>query len=469
MLELLKICKEEGFELEAIDDNIHNWRIKFFRFSSISDINIDLMNLYDNFGYNYIEIELSFARDIFPFYPPILSLIRPKLHGFAFGRLARLRVDVSSPLNDLSLDSSYTALEQLLIKLETITEIKSRVQIRDNELVKDSLNEAKKIKLTIEHTNNSSTSIEPIESNNTPTGGLLPSSISKTTTTNNWAKGTGYGGGSYGKSTWDKQAFLAAQAEKYRLQEIIIDQVAHNVCSLQLSSQVIAKDNSQSIISSKLADSGSSIDKATLEKEYINCMIPLQYSEISKLSTYHYQNYLKSNSLVIKSRIKRLAQEHADLSNDKECMLSWSSSVWIRAFEERMDALQVMISGPEGTPYCNGLFIFDVYFPDNYPAEPPKVNLKTTGRGTVRFNPNLYNCGKVCLSLLGTWSGEDMEKWNEEISTFRQILISIQSLILVPEPYFNEPGYQSTIGTPEGSKASNQYNSNIYFQTHRWA
>lgn len=31
-----------------------------------------------------------------------------------------------------------------------------------------------------------------------------------------------------------------------------------------------------------------------------------------------------------------------------------------------------------------------------------KVNLQTTGNGTVRFNPNLYNCGKVCLSLLGT-------------------------------------------------------------------
>jgi hypothetical protein len=30
-----------------------------------------------------------------------------------------------------------------------------------------------------------------------------------------------------------------------------------------------------------------------------------------------------------------------------------------------------------------------------------QVNLQTTGKGTVRFNPNLYNCGKVCLSLLG--------------------------------------------------------------------
>ena len=25
------------------------------------------------------------------------------------------------------------------------------------------------------------------------------------------------------------------------------------------------------------------------------------------------------------------------------------------------------------------------------------VNLQTTGNGSVRFNPNLYNCGKVCV------------------------------------------------------------------------
>jgi hypothetical protein len=27
------------------------------------------------------------------------------------------------------------------------------------------------------------------------------------------------------------------------------------------------------------------------------------------------------------------------------------------------------------------------------------VNIETTGEGTVRFNPNLYNTGKVCRYL----------------------------------------------------------------------
>ena len=64
-----------------------------------------------------------------------------------------------------------------------------------------------------------------------------------------------------------------------------------------------------------------------------------------------------------------------------------------------------MIAGPEGTPYAGGLFEFDCFLPLDYPDRSPLMHFRTTGGGTVSFNPNLYPCGKVCLSLLGTWSG----------------------------------------------------------------
>ena len=57
----------------------------------------------------------------------------------------------------------------------------------------------------------------------------------------------------------------------------------------------------------------------------------------------------------------------------------------------------------QGTPYCLGLFNFDMRFPKDYPNSPPKVHITTTSGGSVRFNPNLYSAGKVCLSILGTW------------------------------------------------------------------
>ena len=76
----------------------------------------------------------------------------------------------------------------------------------------------------------------------------------------------------------------------------------------------------------------------------------------------------------------------------------------------------------------------------------------------MRFNPNLYQCGKVCLSLLGTWQGPG---WVSGESTLLQVLVSIQSLILVPDPYFNEPGWERERGTPRGATNSSNYNSSI--------
>lgn len=97
-----------------------------------------------------------------------------------------------------------------------------------------------------------------------------------------------------------------------------------------------------------------------------------------------------------------------------------------------------MIAGPEGTPYAGGLFEFDCFLPINYPNSPPLMHLRTTGGGKVRFNPNLYNNGKVCLSLLGTWPGRPEEQWSPRKSTLLQVLVSIQSMIFIDTPYFNE-------------------------------
>lgn len=78
--------------------------------------------------------------------------------------------------------------------------------------------------------------------------------------------------------------------------------------------------------------------------------------------------------------------------------------------------------------------------PDDYPNTSPAVHITTTGNGMVRFNPNLYANGKVCLSLLGTWHGE---AWNKEVSNINQVLLSICFMIFVEEPYYNEPGYEA--------------------------
>jgi ubiquitin-protein ligase len=165
-----------------------------------------------------------------------------------------------------------------------------------------------------------------------------------------------------------------------------------------------------------------------------------------------------------KKRLMRLASEVSSLQSSLP--VEFGSSLFARADETRLDILKVLIVGPAGSPYENGCFEFDVWLPPSYPEQPPKVQLMTTGQGQVRFNPNLYNCGKVCLSLLGTWQGPG---WDPVRSTLLQVLISIQSLIMVDEPFFNEPSFQTRLGTPQGNAASSSYNATVREATLRHA
>lgn len=105
--------------------------------------------------------------------------------------------------------------------------------------------------------------------------------------------------------------------------------------------------------------------------------------------------------------------------------------------ESDIAVVHALITGPFDTPYEGGYFYFILRYPPNYPVQPPKVKLMTTGGGEVRFNPNLYKTGKVCLSILGTWSGPC---WSPALSLC-SVLISIQS-ILNEKPYHNEPGFE---------------------------
>ena len=83
-----------------------------------------------------------------------------------------------------------------------------------------------------------------------------------------------------------------------------------------------------------------------------------------------------------------------------------------------MDLLRAAIVGPADTPYADMLFLFDIYLPPTYPEVPPKVYFWSYGE---RLNPNLYENGKVCLSLLGTWSGSENEMWSPDTSNVLQV------------------------------------------------
>ena len=166
-------------------------------------------------------------------------------------------------------------------------------------------------------------------------------------------------------------------------------------------------------------------------------------------------NNNNNNSTVSQNKILRLVGEFANLQNSLP--IEFTNSIFVRVDKDNMDYMKAIIFGSEGTPYSSGAFLYDIYFGNNYPNSPPNVAITSTGNGTVRFNPNLYSNGKVCLSLLGTWSGSVGENWDPKISTVYQVLLSIQSIIMSDLVYFNEPGHEDQLGTPEGDQLNEGY------------
>ncbi|KAJ9440577.1 putative ubiquitin-conjugating enzyme protein 17 [Diplonema papillatum] len=121
-----------------------------------------------------------------------------------------------------------------------------------------------------------------------------------------------------------------------------------------------------------------------------------------------------------------------------------SPPIYVSCVEDKLDHVVAMMVGPPQTPYHFGFYSFDMRFPQTYPNDPPKVKISTTDYGRVRFNPNLYADGKVCLSILGTWRGETSEIWRSAYSV-GYVLNAIQSLIMNSEPYHNEPGFEKEV------------------------
>ena len=151
----------------------------------------------------------------------------------------------------------------------------------------------------------------------------------------------------------------------------------------------------------------------------------------------------------MKTFIKSVKREIALLQS------SLPAGISVLGFDERMDLFSAMIEGPKNTPYEDGLFFFDFQLGPEYPSVPPTCHY--ISYCSDKLNPNLYEDGKVCVSLLGTWNGKGTETWTPN-SNLLQLLVSIQGLILVREPYYNEAGYERQRGTQEGAENSRTYN-----------
>lgn len=160
-------------------------------------------------------------------------------------------------------------------------------------------------------------------------------------------------------------------------------------------------------------------------------------------------HYLGSTRPLTAELMRRVMKEHKIMES------SLPDGIFVRTWESRLDLLRVLIVGPFDTPYEFAPFVLDLHFGSAFPTSSPDAHFHSWTGGSGRINPNLYEDGKICLSLLGTWDADERnEEWSSKKSTVLQILVSLMGLVLVKEPYFSKNSTINSSQTPSSDDIS---------------
>ena len=113
--------------------------------------------------------------------------------------------------------------------------------------------------------------------------------------------------------------------------------------------------------------------------------------------------------------MKRITKEISELSSNPHPCFT------VLPTENDMSFLNVIMTGPDTTPYEGGVYHLYVKLPSDYPFKPP----------TVKFVTRIYHCninssGSICHSIL-------RDQWSPAI-TVRKVFDYIYGLLLTPEP-----------------------------------
>jgi ubiquitin-conjugating enzyme E2 Z len=141
----------------------------------------------------------------------------------------------------------------------------------------------------------------------------------------------------------------------------------------------------------------------------------------------------ENNQSVVVSRdtVKRLINDIKDI---RKSPLD-SEGIYYKHDDTNLLLGYAYICGPKDSIYFGGNYFYKINFPHDYPHRPPKLTFMNKD-GKTRFHPNMYKNGKICLSILNTWKGD---QWTG-CQSIRSILLTIVS-ILDNNPLLHEPGF----------------------------
>ncbi|KAL1996728.1 hypothetical protein VTN49DRAFT_7593 [Thermomyces lanuginosus] len=139
------------------------------------------------------------------------------------------------------------------------------------------------------------------------------------------------------------------------------------------------------------------------------------------------------------SKLRRLIADHADLHNSDlppNYLFPPGSN---GSHSDDLTQLTVLLTGPTGTPYSEGLWRLQLRIPEDYPKNPPKAYFKTR-----IWHPNVEeSTGAVCVDTL-------KRDWDPKL-TLRDILVTISCLLIQPNP-------ESALNSTAGALMQEDYN-----------
>ena len=114
----------------------------------------------------------------------------------------------------------------------------------------------------------------------------------------------------------------------------------------------------------------------SFSERYQSSLGPLRFDTVDSMTNHYFMNKVPTAPSTLNTRqlFKELTAYRTALP------VEYGSSCFVRVVNNRLDLLRVLITGPDGSPYANGCFFFDVNLTGSYPKTAPAVQFLTTGK-----------------------------------------------------------------------------------------
>ncbi|KAL2937774.1 putative ubiquitin-conjugating enzyme E2 38 [Bienertia sinuspersici] len=174
------------------------------------------------------------------------------------------------------------------------------------------------------------------------------------------------------------------------------------------ATSLVQGENNCASSSSKAVSSSKVTKEEAMDDVLRKLMYFKQFDMVADCSDHHYLDMKSSGQLPSKSWVKKIQDEWKILEQNLP------DTIFVRVYESRMDLLRAIIVGPSGTPYHDGLFVFDAVFPSSYPEEPPHFEDLVAGHFRIRAHDIMSAC-KAYVD--GAEVGCNVKQWLEKGDT----------------------------------------------------